>query len=197
VNSYGKLIVGVDERLGECRIEVAQDVQNLKQSILTGRGEVGFVRVTGRGSSVWLLGGLTHDRESHFESFLWWELFPEMPEKLNKVTALVMITTRRTPTPYLDSTAKKLHPSSGTFGIVRIEWVKNTTDREEWKRGVVLVVQHEVESGVNVTMGQHDLDNVDRCKSFVPAMPGDRDFCHQFRGYRRRDPACFFKEVLA
>ena len=48
-----------------------------------------------------------------------------------------------------------------------------------------------------MTMGQHDLDNVDGCKSFVPAPPGDRDFSQQFRGYCRRDPSRFSEEVLA
>jgi hypothetical protein len=84
-----------------------------------------------------------------------------MREKLHEITALVMMTTRRTPSPHLDRSAKKHHPASGTLRIVRIEWLKNTTDREEWKRGVVIVAYQIIEGGVSMTVCQHDLDNVD------------------------------------
>jgi hypothetical protein len=85
--------------LSECGVEVAQDVQNLEQSILTGRGEVDFVRVTGGGPGVWLLGGLSYDHTNYCESFLRRELFPEMPEKPHEMISLVKMTTRSAPAP--------------------------------------------------------------------------------------------------
>jgi hypothetical protein len=56
-NGRGKLIVRVDERFGECGVEVAQNVQNLERSILTARSEVDFMGITRRGSEIRLLGG--------------------------------------------------------------------------------------------------------------------------------------------
>jgi hypothetical protein len=55
-----------------------------------------------------------------------------------------------------------------------------------------------VESGVDMTMGEHGLDNVGGGKSLArPPMLGERDVRQHFRRYRRRDAAGFIKEVLA
>jgi hypothetical protein len=45
------------------------------------------------------------------------------------------------------------HPPCGIFRTVGIESLKNTSDREEWKRGSVTVLEQVVERGVNMTMG--------------------------------------------
>ncbi len=138
-SSYGKLIVGVNQRLGKRGVEVMQDMQNLEQGVLPGRGKVDFVRVTGGDSSVWLLGSLSHDHTSPCKSLICRELSPEMPEERYEMTDLVMMTTRRALTPHFDSTAEKHHPASGVFGAVRIELLKHTSDRQEWERGGIVM----------------------------------------------------------
>jgi hypothetical protein len=45
------------------------------------------------------------------------------------------------------------HPPCGTLRTVGIEALKNASDREEWKRGSVTVVEQVVERGVNMTVG--------------------------------------------
>lgn len=49
-NGSGKLIVGVDQCLSQCWLDVAQNAQNLEQCVLAGRGEVGSIRVARRRS---------------------------------------------------------------------------------------------------------------------------------------------------
>src|ERR1700761_8334055 len=123
-----------------------------------------------------------------------------MPENPYEMTSLVVVKrlTRRTRAPRIDRTAEKHHPASGTIRDVRIESVKHTADRAERKRGGVVIVHQVVESGINMTVGEHGLDNVDGEKSFArPGMPGERDVRQHFRRYRRRDPAGFIKEVRA
>ena len=95
--------------------------------------------------------------------------------------------------PRLERTAKKHPPPIGTFGTEPIELMKHIADHREWKRSV-FVMEKVIECRVNMTMSEHDNDDVAGCKSFVR---GNRDFSQQFRGYRRRDTARFFEELLA
>jgi hypothetical protein len=48
---------------------------------------------------------------------------------------------------------KEHHPPCGIFRTVGIKSLKNTSDREEWKRGSVTVLEQVVERGINMTMG--------------------------------------------
>jgi hypothetical protein len=48
--------------------------------------------------------------------------------------------------------AEEPYPACGRFWVVRIEPVKHSTDREEWKRFGIILANHVVESIVNVTV---------------------------------------------
>jgi hypothetical protein len=63
----------------------------------------------------------------------------------------------------------------GTFRATPIQPMKHTSDREEWKRGGIVVLLQIIESGVNVTVGDHGLDNVNGSKSMAPGAMGLRD----------------------
>ena len=92
------------------------------------------------------------------------------------------------------------HPAIGRFRVLRIEPVKHSTDREEWKRFGIVLVNHVVERGVRMTVGQHRLDNlngVKRRKSSRPFTLGGRDPSQQFRRYRCHNSARFVEQILA
>ncbi len=189
----GKLIVGVDQRLSKRGVEVTQDVQNLEEGVLAVRGEADFARVTGGTSTVWPLGGLSHNRASYGECLLCRKLCPEMSIKPHEIVALVM-RIEMTPSPCLDRVAEKHHSASGGFGAVRIEVLKHIADDSKWERGRVAGAKHIVERSLNMTVSEHVQDNVGVGKSFGNSqMPGHRDVSQQLRRYRRRDCARFLK----
>src|SRR6185312_4043354 len=135
---------------------MAENVQNLEQGILAGRGEVDSVRVTGSPVfNVWLFGCLSHNHMSDCESFLCRKLFPIMPEKLHKLTLLMMMRTSWTPAPHIDCMAKKNHLASGRIRTMQVKLVKHIPYIAEWKRRRVLVVEQVIDSSITVTMGKH------------------------------------------
>ena len=137
---------------------MTHDVQNLEEGVLTVRGEADFARVTGGGSHVWPLGGLSHNRASYGECFLCRELCPEMSKKPHEMIALLMRIIKMSPAPCLDRTAEKHHSASGGFGAVRIEVLKHIADDRKWERGRVVAAKQIVESSLNMTVSEHGLD---------------------------------------
>jgi len=66
------------------RVAGAQNVQDHEQSILTRRAKLDFVN-PGRGSSVRLLSGSSHDHTGYCKSFLCREQFPETSERPHEI----------------------------------------------------------------------------------------------------------------
>ncbi len=130
------------------------------------------------------------------EGFLVGKLLPVMSEEPHKLIALVRMTARRTLAPHLERTAKEYQPAIGTFRAVSIQPMKHTSNREEWEIGGVSILQQVIESGVNVTVGDHRLDNVTRRKSLVPSSMGLGNLAQELRGYRRRNQPRFFEVTV-
>jgi hypothetical protein len=117
-----------------------------------------------------------------------------MPEESHKLTALVMMTATSTLAPHFDRTTEKHHPASGAFGVVRVEFVKDTSNRGEWEKSGVVIAHQVVDGGVNMTVGKHDLDNVDGGKSLARLpTPGEWDVSQHFRRHRRRNLTRFIE----
>jgi hypothetical protein len=82
-------------------------VQDLKEGILTGRTEVKLVRITGRSLDVRHFHRSVHDDSTHCQGFFCWQLFPEMPEELHELIALVRMLSGRIFAPYFYSAANQ------------------------------------------------------------------------------------------
>src|SRR5262249_28286625 len=95
-----------------------------------------------------------------------------MAEELHKLIALVRMTARRTLAPHLERTAKEYQPPIGRFRALPIHPMKHTSDREERKRGGVVLLQQGIESAVNVTMPDPGRDNANGRKLLAPAAKG-------------------------
>jgi hypothetical protein len=91
----------------------------------------------------------------------------------------VWMTIRRILNPGVNRASKKRHAASGDMRAIRIELMKHIAHPKKRERGWVIVVSKIVESGVQVTVRKHDLNNPVASESLWSGCANNRDFRQQ------------------